>query len=556
MKHSIHIYRVVAVLLCACFLLSCLPMAVSAEKENGEAETALPVCYQQNDPRWGAREQLAPGGCGILSLVNAVHFLTGNFINPVELAAYARSIDAYYGSVGGGTARWVLYHQLDEYEKTYGFEVVQTGKDAGAKHQTLIDHLSGGGTAVAHVKGHFIALCGYDASTDSMLVYDPAATPDRQTTVEPQWKTTTFLSTHPRMTVDWWCLISRTGDTSVTVEQSDETGKNRELYPTVRHGQDKDDPLILRGSIRHSSAAKSFFCVIDYDYDHIVELTGETETKGRSTSFEVPVDLSDLKLGQHTLRLSARCGDGAVVDIAEYTLFVTDGKDGYDPQTGALIINMSGFSGQEGVRDAASSMNYDGLVFRSAAEMVLYIGKMDLSQYTAVRFYYSAKESFFGQSQALLGLRSTSTTFGFRNSAVEMTAAVAVGDIPEADYPLSAVQAVTVDLTDCDYNGDLWLSVYHPVRQPFYLREIRFYTGEVPAFEVVTEEPATEPVTEPATDASADTAADSGEGSSSGCAAGLWGGLFPVVLGTVSCGVLCATRKRRKVKQDRVSSSL
>ena len=555
MKHSIHIHRAAAILLCACLLLACLPMTVWAEETNS-TETALPVCYQQNDPRWGAQEQLAPGGCGILSLVNAVHFLTGNFINPVELAAYARSIDAYYGSVGGGTARWVLYHQLDEYEKTYGFDVVQTGKDAGAKHQTLIDHLSGGGTAVAHVKGHFIALCGYDAQTDSMLVYDPAATHDRQTTVEPQWKTTTFLSTHSRMTVDWWCLISRTGDTSVTVEQSDETGKNRELYPTVRHGQDKNDSLILRGSVRHSSAVQSFFCVVDYDYDHIVELTGETETKGRTTSFEVSVDLSGLKLGQHTLRLSARCENGAVVDIAEYSLFVTDGKDGYDPLTGTLTVNMSGFFGQTGVRDAASSMNYDGLVFRSAAETVLYIGKMDLSKYTAVRFYYSVKETFFGQNQALLGLRSTPTTFGFRNSTVEMTEAVAAGNIPEAAYPLAAVQAVTVDLTDCDYHGDLWFAVYHPVRQPFYLRKICFYTGDVPAFEVITEETTAEPVTEPATDAPTDTVADSHEGSSSGgCAAGMWGGFWPAVLGMASCGLLCLTVPRRSKKAKRGGSS-
>lgn len=44
MKHSTHIRRAVAVLLSACFLLACLPMAVSAEKENGEEETVLPIC--------------------------------------------------------------------------------------------------------------------------------------------------------------------------------------------------------------------------------------------------------------------------------------------------------------------------------------------------------------------------------------------------------------------------------------------------------------------------------------------------------------------------------
>ena len=217
MGKSFHTYlrRAAALLLTLCLL----PWGIlTASADDTDTGAPLPTCYQQNDPRWGHLEQLAPGGCGILSLVNAVHYLTGNFIDPVGLAAYARSIDAYYGSVGGGTARWVLYHQLDDYEKKYGFEVTMTGKDAGAKHQALIDHLASGGTAVAHVKGHFISLCGYDPTTDSMLVYDPAATPDRQTTVAPLWMTTDFLTTHPRMTVDWFCLIERTGATEVELD--------------------------------------------------------------------------------------------------------------------------------------------------------------------------------------------------------------------------------------------------------------------------------------------------------------------------------------------------
>jgi hypothetical protein len=429
---------------------------------------------------------LAPGGCGILSLVNAVHFLTGNFIDPVELAAYARSIDAYYGSVGGGTARWVLYHQLEDYEQKYGFEVTMTGKDGGAKHQSLIDHLSAGGTAVAHVKGHFIALCGYDPETDSMLVYDPAATPDRQTTVEPQWKTTDFLSTHPRMTVDWFCFIKRTGHTEVELEGREEIGQNRELFASVHAGQKTETPTVLRGSVKHTSPLETLYYVVDYDYRTVHETS--VDLGGKSTAdFSLPLDVSDWKLGSHTLRLTARGLDGSVTDIAEYTIFVSDGKDGYDPATGTLTVNMSAYADQSGVVSHSSLLDYDGYVWRSSADSLLYLGDFDLSRYKAVRFYYSVRGDFFGDTEPLIGLTSGITHV----QPGDDPHTVAAGALPAADLPLTETQTVTLDLSDCTYKGGLWLSVLRPARKIFYLREIRFYEGEIPADMEETSEPIT-----------------------------------------------------------------
>ena len=466
-----YLRRAAALLLTLCLL----PWGILAASADPPADTGapLPTCYQQNDPRWGHLEQLAPGGCGILSLVNAVHYLTGNFIDPVGLAAYARSIDAYYGSVGGGTARWVLYHQLDDYEKKYGFEVTMTGKDAGAKHQALIDHLASGGTAVAHVKGHFISLCGYDQATDSMLVYDPAATPDRQTTVAPLWMTTDFLSTHPRMTVDWFCLIKRTGTTEVELEGVREQGKNRELITSARVGQGTTDLNPLQGRVKHRSPLETLFYVMDYDYTTIYETSVDLGGK-RTADFTLPLDVSGWKLGSHTLRLSARGTDGSVTDIAEYTVFVGDGKDGYDPATGTLKINMSSFADQKNVIRSPQSLKAEGYAFRSARGDTLYLGHMDLFRYTAVRFYYSATESFFGNTDATVSLRSSSDT-------------VAETVMPPADLPLNEIQTITVDLTACDFSGEVWLSIHHPTRKMCYLREIRFYEGEIPAD---TEEPA------------------------------------------------------------------
>ena len=470
MSKAFHTYirRAAALLLTLCLL----PWSLVTVSADADTEATLPVCYQQNDPRWGHLEQLAPGGCGILSLVNAVHYLTGNFIDPVGLAAYARSIDAYYGSVGGGTARWVLYHQLDDYEKKYGFEVTMTGKDAGAKHQGLIDHLSAGGAAVAHVKGHFIALCGYDKATDSMLVYDPAATPDRQTTVAPLWMTTDFLTTHPRMTVDWFCLIERTGTTTVELEGVSEKGKDRELITSARVGQGTTDLNPLKGKVKHRSPMETLFYVLDYDYTTVYETAVDLGGK-RTADFTLPLDVSSWKLGTHTLRLSARGTDGSVTDIAEYTIFVGDGKDGYDPATGTLKINMSSFADQKGVIRSPQSLQSEGYAFRSAGD-TLYLGHLDLSRYTAVRFYYSATEAFFGSTDATISLSSSS------NTVVETV-------IPPADLPLNEIQTVTVDLTACDYIGELWLAIHHSTRKMCYLREIRFYEGEIPTD---TEEPA------------------------------------------------------------------
>ncbi len=536
MGKSFHTYlpRIAVLLLTLCLL----PWGIlTASADDTDTGAPLPTCYQQNDPRWGHLEQLAPGGCGILSLVNAVHYLTGNFIDPVGLAAYARSIDAYYGSVGGGTARWVLYHQLDDYEKKYGFEVTMTGKDAGAKHQALIDHLASGGTAVAHVKGHFIALCGYDQATDSMLVYDPAATPDRQTTVAPLWMTTDFLSTHPRMTVDWFCLIKRTGTTEVELEGVREQGKNREIITSARVGQGSTDLNPLQGRVKHRSPLETLFYVMDYDYTTVYETSVDLGGK-RTADFTLPLDVSGWKLGSHTLRLSARGTDGSVTDIAEYTVFVGDGKDGYDPATGTLKINMSSFDDQKNVIHSPQSLQSEGYAFRSARGDTLYLGHLDLSRYTAVRFYYSATESFFGSTDATISLRSASDT-------------VAEAVMPPADLPLSEIQTVTVDLTDCDFSGEVWLAIHHPTRKMCYLREIRFYEGEIPAD---TEEPADtapdtpaetpdtaipEDSTAPETDAPTDNQAPQ-----AGCTATLPAACFVIL--ALSSAALLPRRDRRR----------
>ena len=63
------------------------------------AFAASPTNYQQGDSRWGSvvygNWTVAESGCGILSVVNAVNYLTGNFIHPTELAEWAYNNNYY-----------------------------------------------------------------------------------------------------------------------------------------------------------------------------------------------------------------------------------------------------------------------------------------------------------------------------------------------------------------------------------------------------------------------------------------------------------------------------
>jgi hypothetical protein len=275
---------------------------------------------------------------------------------------------------------------------------------------------------------------------------------------------------------------------------------------------------------------------MDYDYTTIYETSVDLGGK-RTADFTLPLDVSGWKLGTHTLRLSARGTDGSVTDIAEYTVFVGDGKDGYDPATGTLTINMSSFADQKGVIRSPQSLGAEGYAFRSTTGTALYLGHFDLSRYTAVRFCYSAVEAFFGSTDATISLSSASDT-------------VAEAVMPPADLPLSEIQTVTVDLTACDFSGEVWLAIHHPTRKMCYLREIRFYEGEIPAdteepVDTAPDTPAEAPdiavpeeSTAPETSAPADTQAPQ-----AGCTATLPAACF-VILALSSAAILPRRHRR------------
>ena len=181
---------------------------------------AAPTNYQQGDPKWGGiyygKWNLAESGCGILSTVNAVNYLTGNFIHPTEIAAWAHANNHYNGSYGQGTMRNTLYANVTAaFGTKYGFKVTNLTW-GNVTNATLVNHLANGGTAIVHVPNHFMALCGYNRSTGQYLVYDSSANPTtRGTSLAGAWLTAAQLNSRAGTTIDWFCLVHRTGTATV-----------------------------------------------------------------------------------------------------------------------------------------------------------------------------------------------------------------------------------------------------------------------------------------------------------------------------------------------------
>ena len=200
---------------------------------SGEEEAVFntPECYQQAKGLWSSfvigGSSIATSGCGLLSLTNAVNYLTGNFIEPTNLAKYAYAIDAYNGSIGGGTARWVLYNQLQAYEKKYGFKVTSAGRDGTITRPDVKAHLKKGGTVIAHVYGHFIAIVGYNEVNNTYCVYDCAANASKRYSYPyGTWLSEDILKNSQYMSVDWYCLLERATNSIVKLDQEGGTYKN------------------------------------------------------------------------------------------------------------------------------------------------------------------------------------------------------------------------------------------------------------------------------------------------------------------------------------------
>ncbi len=275
-------------------MLCVAPLSASAKSYEGANPTKI---QRQWDSKWksyyiGGRT-MYDTACGIFAIVNAVGFATGNTMDPYTVAKWAYSIKAYNYS-SGGTTRSLLYPKLQaKYGSTYGFTVDCNGTQgywAGSSSTRLKNHLQNGGTAIAHVKGHFIAVVDYNPSTNKFRVFDSAPSSSRGSAVTGElgygdvWLSQSHLATTTKMTIDWYCLITPTGAVI-----------NNGVGPTPTNTADKigtwqvnskapaTDALNVRDSA--STAGNIVGTVQEGDIVYTSELVGSSSNWGKIKNF-------------------------------------------------------------------------------------------------------------------------------------------------------------------------------------------------------------------------------------------------------------------------------
>ena len=168
------------------------------------------MVFSQYDPKWGSyvyyngpiKRTISTSGCGVVALTNAVYALNGNFINPTKIASFSAKRGHYYYMQGTNDT---LYK---DYAKKYGsqYDFKHSGKVYSLTK--LKKHLKKGGTAIALVPGHYIAITAYRASDNSYLVLDSAVYNKRPTTITGDWVSASTLKTGV-MKCEYYHLFSR-----------------------------------------------------------------------------------------------------------------------------------------------------------------------------------------------------------------------------------------------------------------------------------------------------------------------------------------------------------
>jgi len=152
-----------------------------------------------------------------------------------------------------------------------------------------------GGTAIAHVKGHFIAVVDYDRSTNKFRVFDSAPSSSRGSAVTGEygygdvWLSQNHLATTTKMTIDWFCLITPTGaklndgDGPVSDNTADKIGTWQ-----LNSNAPSTDKLNVRDSA--STSGNIVGTVEEGDIVYTSELVGGSSNWGKIKNFATGVE--------------------------------------------------------------------------------------------------------------------------------------------------------------------------------------------------------------------------------------------------------------------------
>ena len=153
-----------------------------------------------------------------------------------------------------------------------------------------------------------------------------------------------------------------------------------------------------------------------------------------------------------------------------------------DPETPAvesLVIDMSTLGGT-GYRAEFGAAGYNAPLQVLGYGVAIDLGEIDLSKYSAVKITYGCdggagtEANFAAASSLAIGLKSTNTSYG------QETADNFDGDIAHTDMVFSSngwasgAREAVVDLTNVDYNGNVWVAVHNPAGTEIAISAIEF----------------------------------------------------------------------------------
>lgn len=484
---------------------------------SGEEEAVFntPECYQQAKGLWSSfvigGSSIATSGCGLLSLTNAVNYLTGNFIEPTNLAKYAYSIDAYNGSIGGGTARWVLYNQLQAYEKKYGFKVTSAGRDGTITRPDVKAHLKKGGTVIAHVYGHFIAIVGYNEVNNTYCVYDCAANASKRYSYPyGTWLSEDILKNSQYMSVDWYCLLERATNSIVKLDQEGGTYKNSKATVSYFVTSNENTLIDVSGFALDERGIESFFYIVDDKiteqyplstvarYDIYDKFTNYQVCDPTKIGFDGQIDTTKLTKGTHRIIISAKTPNGGVCDVA--TVMINKGTvDGtIDKVNKTNTVEMSRYSNQAGLRDTWPEAGIYQPCFRAEYNYVLDLGQIDFSNYKRADIYYSTDQSFISNKdgvQSVIGFKNSNYSFGYHGMPLDLKDSIAYTNMINARGGWTTDSVVSVDLTNINYNGPTYLSGYNQESALYVVKKVVFYYNDDYEFHNFKEATCTAPKT-------------------------------------------------------------
>lgn len=147
--------------------------------------------FLQYDPDWGSEEygnvrgdyggRMAAAGCGVVSIVNMVYSLTGQFIDPMVLADFA--VEKGYRVIGSGTDDEIYRAAAKEFGEAYDFRFIKRSYNV----YEMTNFLKQGCVAVSYVPGHYVTIADYNEEEETYLVLDSHPIPRRPTSPWGDW---------------------------------------------------------------------------------------------------------------------------------------------------------------------------------------------------------------------------------------------------------------------------------------------------------------------------------------------------------------------------------